>query len=70
MNAIIMNGDVILSKVMTKDEALKRCEELKKAIYPNAVVVEIAQAVIKEKQYDITPEIVEDVGCAGGGCAL
>lgn len=70
MNAIIMNGDVILSKVMTKDKALKRCEELKKAIYPNAVVVETAQAVIEEKQYDITPEIVEDVGCTGGSCTL
>lgn len=69
MNAIIMNGDVILSKVMTKADAIKRCEELK-MIYPNAVVVETAQAVIEEKQYDITPEVVEDVGCAGGGCTL
>ena len=69
MNAIIMNGETILSKVMTKADAIKRCEELK-MIYPNAEVIETAQAVIEEKQYDITPEVVEDVGCTGGGCTL
>lgn len=69
MNAIIMSGETILSKVMSKADAIKRCEELR-MIYPKAEVVETAQAVIEEKKHDITPEVVEDVGCTGGGCTL
>lgn len=69
MNAIIVNGDTILSKVISKADAIKRCEELK-MIYPKAKVIETAQVVIEEKELDIIPEIIEDTGCAGGGCTL
>ena len=69
MNAIIKNGDLALSKVISKEEALARLEKLK-ALYPNARIVETDEPVKKKVEIDVVPEEVEDVGCVGGGCSL
>lgn len=69
MNAIIKNGDLALSKVISKEEALARLEKLK-ALYPNARIVETDEEIVEQRKINVVPEEIEEVGCAGGGCSL
>lgn len=69
MNAIIKNGDLALSKVITKAEAIARLEKLK-ALYPHARIVETDEKIVERVKIDVVPEEIDDVGCAGGGCSL
>lgn len=63
MNATIKNGDLILSKMISIEEALIRLEKLK-MIYPNARIVETDEEIIERRKINVTPEEIEDVGCA------
>lgn len=69
MNTIIKNGDLALSKVISKEEALARLENLK-VLYPNARIVETDEKIVERVKIDVIPEEIDDVGCAGGGCSL
>ena len=69
MNAVIKNRDLVLSKVMTMQEAEETLKKLK-VIYPNARIVETDEPAKKKIEIDVVPEEVEDVGCVGGGCSL
>ena len=69
MNAIIKNGDLVLSKVMPIQEAEERLKGLK-MIYPNAHIERTSQEVIEKSVIVVIPEEIEDTGCAGGGCTL
>lgn len=71
MNYIVMNGDIKLSSPISKEEAEKKVGEFKATnLYPNAYYVETDEKQ-KEKIILTAPaESVEDVGCAGGACAL
>lgn len=71
MNYVVMNGDMKMSSPISKEEAEKRVNDFKAMkIYPNAYYVETDEEV-KEKIVLTAPaENVEDVGCAGGACAL
>lgn len=60
MNAIIKNRDLVLSKVMTMQEAEEMLKKLK-VIYPNARIAEIDEPVKKKVEIDVVLEEVEDV---------
>lgn len=69
MNAVIMNKETPLSLVMSMAEAENMLAQIK-AIYPNACLKETDQEVKKKFEYKGVAEVIEDVGCAGGACAL
>lgn len=71
MNYVVMNGDMKMSSPMSKEEAEKKVSDFKETnLYPNAYYVETYEKA-KEKIVLTAPaEEVEDVGCAGGACAL
>ena len=68
-NYILKNGDIEISPPMSESEAVERLDKIK-MIYPNAVMVSTSEEVVSRKINESPAEIVDDVGCAGGGCAL
>lgn len=71
VNYVLMNGETQVSAPMSEQEARSKAEDLKKmGIYPNVEVVPTDQEKIVRPKIDVEPEVVEDVGCVGGGCTL
>lgn len=69
MNAVLMNGDMAISLVITMKEAQGRFASLK-CYYPNLRIKQTDQEIKEKFVYTGKVEEVEDLGCAGGACTL
>lgn len=69
MNAVLVNSrtGARMSKVISQEEAQKRIDS---GMFPRAKIKLVDEPIHVENKLDITPEEIEDVGCAGGGCTL
>ena len=66
---VLMNGSQEISQPMTKEGAIKRKKEVS-MIYPHAEIKRTEKQAKNAVKIDSPAEVVEDVGCSGGGCAL
>lgn len=70
MNVVIMNNDQKISDVITLKEAEARLKNGLVAIYPKAKIVHVDDEISQKRELNIVAEVIEERGCAGGGCSL